>query len=147
MTSSDLPTVWRTTRQHNLGLPDWLSITFQSHITPHSSGYKSASLKNRGNGPSLTTRRPGGSREREGGFCWRCPLSRPQPGPVLCGGRRAWLFHSARTPPTPALPLRLRHLPQRRTHTRPKGDCSGITETQTGTSSPDIMGFPTSENK
>ena len=50
-------------------------------------------------------------------------------------------------PPAPALPLRLWHLPQRRTHTRPKGDRLGVTETQTGTSSSDIMGLPTSEKK
>lgn len=47
VTTRELPAPRRATRQNdNLGFPDWLSITFQCSITPHTSCCKSASFKN-----------------------------------------------------------------------------------------------------
>lgn len=151
MTTSEFPALQRTTRQNdNLGVPDWLSITFQSSITPHSSCYKSASLRTRGSGPSSTTSRPGSFWQREGGLAREVPLVLPAAWPPVLGGLQDLVFQLNTSP--------VRRLSAFQPFLHPCGvfpdvGCihgpneiiSGLMETEAGASSSDIIRFPISE--
>lgn len=151
MTTSEFPALQRTTRQNdNLGFPDWLSITFQSSITPHSSCYKSASLRTRGSGPSSTTRRPGSSRQRKGGLSREVPCVQPTAWPPVLGGLQDLVFQLNASPVTGLSAFQpFLHpcgvLPDVGCIHGPDEIISGLMETEAGASSSDVTRFPISE--
>lgn len=143
MTTSEFPSLQRTTRQNdNLGFPDWLSITFQSSITPHSSCYKSASFKNKTQWTFIDHQQA--KLPAEGGWAFTGKALCPAHCLACYPGRTGFGFSTEQEPHQrplglpafPPPPWCLSHIGCRY---NPNEIISGLMETETGTSSSDII--------
>ena len=107
------------------------------------------SLRTRGSGPSSTTRRPSSSQKGEDeGLSWEMPFVLPAAWPPSLGGWQGWFFKSTGAPSQASFstfPPFLHHhgvSPNAGCAHDPSEVILGLMETETGTSSSDIIRFP-----